>query len=187
MIFSCYFLKVTAQQVDADRLASLPPLTIGDSIPEVVWQMPLRVANHPEGKDTISLANYREKTLIILDFWATWCKPCIKSVIKIDSLIKELGSEEVAFLPVQVYDLVPNAYKFLQKHQWELPTIVGDTVLNKRAFYNYLTGFGVVWIADGKLLAVPQPKDITFTNLTKALSREQLNIEHRKGYPLLEK
>jgi len=164
---------------------SMRPLQIGDSIPEALWHLPLQVVNHPEGKDTVTLNDYRNKKLIVLDFWATWCKPCIKSVMKLDTIVADLGEENIALLPVQVYDLVPNAHRFIEKRDWHLPTIVGDTLLNKVAFYNYLTGFGVVWLADGKLLAVPQSKDVNRSNVIKALRREPLNIEHRKGYPLL--
>jgi len=167
------------------RQASITPLVIGDTIPDVLWHLPLQVVNHPEGKDTVTLNDYRNKKLIVLDFWATWCKPCIKSVMKLDTIVADLGEENIALLPVQVYDLVPNAHRFIEKRDWHLPTIVGDTLLSKVAFYNYLTGFGVVWLADGKLLAVPQSKDVNRSNVIKALRREPLNIEHRKGYPLL--
>src|SRR5690606_23251256 len=44
-------------------------LRIGDPIPEAGWHMPLPVVNHPKGKDTVTLHDYRDQ-LIILDFWA---------------------------------------------------------------------------------------------------------------------
>ena len=177
------YAQTNAQQ--GTLVDSIRPLQIGDSIPEALWHLPLQVVNHPEEKDTITLNDYRNKKLIVLDFWATWCKPCIKSVMKLDTIVADLGEENIALLPVQVYDLVPNAHRFIEKRNWHLPTIVGDTLLNKVAFYNYLTGFGVVWLADGKLLAVPQSKDVNRSNVIKALRREPLKIEHRKGYPLL--
>ncbi|WP_257667471.1 hypothetical protein [Parapedobacter tibetensis] len=52
------------------HIDSIKPLQIGDTIPEALLNLPLQVVNHPEGKETITLADYKGK-LIILDFWAT--------------------------------------------------------------------------------------------------------------------
>src|SRR5690606_33441091 len=84
-------------------LDSVKPLQIGDTIPEALWHLPLQVVNHPEGKDTITLNDYRDTKLIILDFWATWCVPCIKSLGKLDSLQKQFG-EELTVLPATYED-----------------------------------------------------------------------------------
>src|SRR5690606_33092116 len=54
---------------------SIKPLKIGDSIPEALWNLPLQVVNHSEGKDTITLNDYRNSKLIVLEFWATYCHP----------------------------------------------------------------------------------------------------------------
>src|SRR5690606_33195356 len=53
----------------AEGQTEIKPLQIGDTIPEALWSLPLQVINHPEGKDTITLNDYRDKKLIILDFW----------------------------------------------------------------------------------------------------------------------
>src|SRR5690606_34739823 len=45
-------------------------LSIGDTIPDAVWNLPLWVVNHPDGKDTIKLDDYRNEKLLVLDFWA---------------------------------------------------------------------------------------------------------------------
>lgn len=40
----------------------------------------------PEGKD-ISLASYRGK-VVLLNFWGTWCKPCLKELPEFDRLYR---------------------------------------------------------------------------------------------------
>lgn len=80
-------LQAAAQQT------SPAPLGLGDTLP------PLRlegVLNHPGGR--LDLADYRGRWLI-LDFWATWCSPCISMFPKTDSLEHQFGGK-LAFLPV---------------------------------------------------------------------------------------
>jgi thiol-disulfide isomerase/thioredoxin len=162
-----------------DKKAIIKPLNIGDTIPEPVWNMPLQVVNHPNGKKIITLNDYRGK-LIILDFWATYCSPCIRSLNELDSL-QNVFSKEIKVLPVMVYDLEQNALPFMKKKNWTWPSVVNDTTLNKIAFSKYLLGFGNVWIYDGKLCAIPRPKEINSGNISKVLARQRIEMENLKA------
>lgn len=46
---------------------------------------------------TISLDKYKGKTIFI-NFWATWCKPCIQEMPSIEKMKTILKNEEVVFL-----------------------------------------------------------------------------------------
>lgn len=133
---------------------NIRPLKIGDTIPEEIWKLPLRVINHPTGKQTLTLNDYRDKKLIILDFWATYCSPCVASIDKIQ-LLKPTFSRDVMMLPVLVSDSRERAEPFMKKRDWTMPSVFSDTILNKIVFSNYLTGYGTVWIYEGKLFSVP--------------------------------
>ena len=53
-----------------------------------------------KGQQSNILKESGESELIVLDFWATWCKPCIKALPKIEALAKEFEENSVKFIGV---------------------------------------------------------------------------------------
>lgn len=58
------------------------PVQAGEALPESMWEVPMKVARHLLGKDRVIFNDFRDKKLIILDFWATWCFPCVATIPK---------------------------------------------------------------------------------------------------------
>lgn len=52
----------------------------------------------PEGKD-ISLASYRGK-VVLLNFWGTWCKPCLKELPEFDRLYRRYRKHGLVVIAV---------------------------------------------------------------------------------------
>ena len=48
----------------------------------------------------ISIRDFKDK-IIYVNFWATWCKPCIKNIPELNQMIREVGDEDrIAFLNI---------------------------------------------------------------------------------------
>ena len=146
-------------------------LKVGEKLPPKLWSLPLKVANHAAGKETFTLNEYKDQ-LIILDFWATWCAPCIKSLNKLDTLQKEFAGQ-LAILPV-TYEDRGKALALFRKRGWSLPTVVGDTLL--KGYFPHRSIPHQIWVKGDKVLAITGPEYTARENLAKVLKDEKINI-----------
>ena len=47
-----------------------------------------------------SISEVSTGELIVLDFWATWCKPCVKSIPKLNKLSEKYNPDQVSFVGI---------------------------------------------------------------------------------------
>ncbi len=66
---------------------------------------------------TISLASYRDKP-VLLDFWATWCAPCVESMPKLAQLERQLRGKNVAIISVDEDNDAETARQYFIRHQY---------------------------------------------------------------------
>ncbi|WP_286850648.1 MULTISPECIES: TlpA family protein disulfide reductase [Sphingobacterium] len=181
MLFSCGIARPQSPvHREAVNNNSITPLNIGDQIPDELWNLPLQVVNHPDGKETITLANYKGK-LIILDFWATWCGTCLDGLITGTSLQSEF-KDDVAIIPVNGIstrdtEVKINASLSKIKADPNLDTdifsIIQDSILENVFVHKSIPH--LVWIDNnGKVV------NSTYSN---ALSKENLD-NYRKGHKI---
>ena len=91
----------------------LDNLAVGQTIPEANAQ---RV-----GGDQESLSQYRGNVLL-LDFWATWCVPCIASLPDIKRLSETLGDLDFQVITISVDETVELVEEFMESRA-DLPYI----------------------------------------------------------------
>ncbi|GAB3921810.1 TlpA family protein disulfide reductase [Mucilaginibacter myungsuensis] len=163
----CLFSSASAQD------SPNSPLTIGDRLPD------LTITNVQHYKTpTLKLSAFKGKAIII-DFWATWCAPCVKMVPKMDSLQTKYA-DQLQFISVstQPAATVNAFYKRIeqqQKFQITVPSVTDDRALSALFPYQYLPHY--VWINKKGIVtnfsSFEQVDDETIAAYLKGINPEQ--------------
>jgi cytochrome c biogenesis protein CcmG/thiol:disulfide interchange protein DsbE len=70
---------------------------------------------------SISLHQFRGKVLV-LNFWATWCPPCVEEMPSLVQLQKKFQGTDVIVLAISVDDSADDYTRFLKDHKIDLLT-----------------------------------------------------------------
>lgn len=173
----CLFLSSTPHP----SYAQFSPLKIGDKLPEKVWDMPLAVLNHPAGKTSITLREYKGQ-LIIVDFWATWCAACIVNFPKANQLQKELPGK-LSFIAVSSEPASKQKSFFESRKarglRYDFPSVVGNSVMKDLFPHTGIPHY--VWIdPDGVVSAISTAERLTTENLKLVLQKKNFAIPVKK-------
>lgn len=72
----------------------------------------------------VALSEFKGK-VVFLNFWATWCVPCVAEMPSIQSLYETFKTDDVVFLLISNED-GQTVYEFLAEHQYDLPVYLFD-------------------------------------------------------------
>ncbi|HVO82003.1 MAG TPA: TlpA disulfide reductase family protein [Terriglobales bacterium] len=89
------------------------PPRIGTAAPDFTVQ---------DSSRQVTLSQFRGK-VVVLNFWATWCPPCVEEMPSLVQMQQRMASKGVQVLAVSV-DVDQDAYrKFVKDHQVDLLTV----------------------------------------------------------------
>jgi len=76
----------------------------------------------PEGK-VLDTRQWQGKVLVV-NFWASWCPPCVEEMPELDRLHQEFSSQNVLFVGIAI-DSPTNVREFLKKTPVSYPIAMG--------------------------------------------------------------
>jgi thiol-disulfide isomerase/thioredoxin len=141
----------------------------GDQAPPVVIE---ELLQGPDGA-TFDWDSLRGK-VVMLEFWATWCKPCVASFPHLNKMVEELAEEEIVFLSISD-ESRKKVLPFLADKPLK-SWVALDT--DRSVFKDYgVQGipYSVIIDRDGKILAATHPASLTTNVLRDALAGKELS------------
>ncbi|AMP99814.1 hypothetical protein AY601_2940 [Pedobacter cryoconitis] len=164
-------------------------IQISQQVPDII------ITNiHNYKTKTAKISDFKDK-LLIIDFWATWCSPCVAMIPKMDSLQKAFGNK-IQFLSATYQsekEALPFLHKFekQQKKHYDLPVVFGDKELHKLFPHTTLPHY--VWVdQNGEVKAITEGKEVTEDNIRKMVSgsaemtkKSDFKIAYDKNKPFL--
>ena len=84
--------------------------------------------------------------IVLLDFWAVWCAPCVEAIPKLNKLKRELADDDFQIVSIASYSGTGGDVKeFLEDHPAEYTMVVGDEDL----IYRYgVIGYPTYFLID---------------------------------------
>jgi len=91
---------------------------VGSPAPE--FSLPILHGGDPQSRISLkALAG----NVVVLDFWASWCKPCVAQARILSQLAPRHASENVLFVGVNTGDNPDRAQAFASAHQLPYPSV----------------------------------------------------------------
>lgn len=161
--------------VEIDRIS---PLKIGQKVPDEIMDLPIRIADDRYGRDSVTLRELSAGRMLVLDFWATWCAPCLASMDKWKQLQPKYSDHVKSVGLMLDYDY--KAELTARKKEWTSPQLIGPEVYMLNAYFcgTPVTGPSA-WIKDGILVGITDATTNIEPILEKMVAGEIMDIPEK--------
>jgi thiol-disulfide isomerase/thioredoxin len=123
----------------------------------------------------VSLTEFKGKT-ILLDFWTTWCPPCLADAPALDKLYAKYGGKDLVIVGISVSEERAVVENFLKKHPHNFPVILTTENDVPRPYQIGLFPTYMVIAPDGTLTTAVEG-DQGFGDLRKFLQKAGMDME----------
>ncbi len=102
----------------------------------------------------MDLKNHKDKEVVILDFWATWCGPCVRALPTISKVAGDFKKRGVAFYAINLQEMPEDVTSFLKSQGLDLPVALDRSGAAAQAYYASAIPQTVIIGKDGTVQAV---------------------------------
>jgi thiol-disulfide isomerase/thioredoxin len=92
--------------------------------------------------------------IVLIDFWASWCPPCMEEIPHLDQLQKTYGGRGFQAVGISMDDNTDITKETMRKFPFDYPVVKGDAAFGN--LYGGVLGLPLQYLvgADGKILAI---------------------------------
>jgi peroxiredoxin len=92
--------------------------------------------------------------IVLIDFWASWCPPCIVEIPHLGQLQKQYGGRGLQVVGISMDDSANATKETMQKIPFNYPVVLGDAKFGN--LYGGVLGLPLQYLvgADGKILTI---------------------------------
>lgn len=155
----------------------MPPIV---SVPSLIGEpAPAFALVKLEGEEAFELKSAIGKQVIVLDFWSTWCPPCVEGLPKLAEVADQFKDKPVAVYAVNVEEEPDTVREFLEAHELHLQVLLDSNSSVAKKYQVAGIPQTVVIGLDGRVhvLHVGLPEDLKgelTESITALLNREDL-------------
>jgi len=136
--------------------------TIEDQTPDISFK--------DKNGNTVSLNSLKGK-VVFINFWATWCPPCIQEMPSINQLKQSFkGNDNIEFLMVDVDSNIEKSTAFMEKNKYDLSVYIPTSKIPPN-FLGDAIPTTVILAKNGDMIArIEGGRDYTSPEIVKALN-----------------
>lgn len=169
LIFFILGLVCAATIAQAQSPSKIRPLKIGDTVPDISMGTAINYS-----KPGIQFSDFKNK-LLILDFWSSWCSPCVRALPDFNRLQREFHNDiQILLATPQGKDKIISV---LSKRNIRLPSIYRDTLLSE--LFPHQSVPHEVWIKNNKVFAITGDYEVSSKNIKMVLSGKITSFPER--------
>jgi thiol-disulfide isomerase/thioredoxin len=170
IVLSLFIANIANAQIEK------PDLAIGDKIPDIQIKNIINYTKH-----TASISDFKG-TPIILDFWASWCGPCIAAFPKLDSLQRKFKDNLQILLITKESKIISErlltSLKKVDK-QTALPVVTEDSIMN--SLFNPIVVPHYIWLdGNGTIKAITGAHELTEENVENFIKGYSIQLPIKK-------
>lgn len=154
-----------------------PQLKIGDKVPDIFFN---DLVNYKSA--TAKLSDFKGKCILI-DFWATWCAPCVAGFPKLNKLQAEYNDRLQIILVAQDHKNLVTEF-FDSRSGLNIPSEVispNDKSNSLNKLFPHTSVPHYVWInKDGYIIGITGSEQASEENLRKFVDGDDLTLENKR-------
>ncbi len=166
-VFGCFTARCPATaDKDGPMLGGVPP--------------PLTVAKMLQGPSELSWEKLKGK-VVVLEFWATWCGPCIQAIPHVNDLAEQFKDKPVVFISV-TSENEEVVQQFLKVHPLKTWVGLDDYEVLNKAFHVQGIPHVILVDATGHIAAISHPAAVKPEHLEEVLAGKKCSLPAPEVY-----